>query len=333
MNLVRIMRGIQNALIREIRFNLWRVHPLRFSRQLDTIPIKSPIFLLGVQGGGLTLLARMLHRHPQVVYVTGNSKYWAGPDEMQIVMEPLLPPELAGLHRNQPYHPDYPYRDWLYATDELLPLYRKTAADATPMMAYRFQRAIRLTIALYASNPQNARFVDKSQTFTVRLSLVNALLAPYNPHFILVTRNPYAVIYRAATRVHSVKRTASSLEERLRLAAQHWANSFRCALEDAFEVKHFFIVRFEDLLKEPERWLKEICSFTGLSFIYEMLPAPEHRIPIGSTGSARGDHKWYPLRPNVNQPYLESLEPWMIELIDAIAGDLARQWEYTPEGP
>lgn len=333
MKALRIVQGIQNALTHRIRFNLWRVHPLRFSPYLNKIPIDRPIFLLGVQGGGLTLLARMLHRHPQAVYVTGNHRWWAGPDEMQNVMGPILPPELTGLHHKIPPHPAYPHRDWLYAIDDLLPLYRRRAQDATPEMAWQFQRAIRLAIGMYAPNPQQARFVDKSQSFTVRLSLVNALLAPYHPRFILVTRNPYAMVYRAATRVASIQQAASSLEDRLRLAAQHWANSFRCALEDAPEVEYFTVVRFEDLLKEPERWLREICDFVGFSFEPDMIPAPEHRIPLGSTGSSRGDHKWYPLRPDVNQPYLRALEPWMIELIDAAAGDLARRWAYTPEGP
>ena len=119
----------------------------------------------------------------------------------------------------------------------------------------------------------------------------------------------------------------------MRLAAQHWANSMRCALEDGQEMEHFLVVRFEDVLRDPETWLRNICAFAGLTFVPQMIPRPEDRIPIGSTGSSRGDHKWYPLRPQVNRPYLEALESWMIDLIDATIGDLATRWGYTPEGP
>jgi len=333
MCLSRVIRGFQNALIRETRRNLWRIHPLRLSRQLDVIPIDRPIFLLGVQGGGLTLLARMLHRHPQVVYVTGNRAYWAGPDEMQNVMGPLLPTELTGIRHKIPPHPGYPRRSWLYAIDDLLPLYRKTSRDAAPAMACQFRRAIRLAIGMHAPDPRHARFVDKSQSFTVRLSLVNALLAPYRPHFVLVTRNPYAMIYRAAVQTTPISRLNRPIEDRLRLAAQHWRNSFLCALEDEPEVDRFFTLRFEDLLREPEECLRNICAFVGLSFRADMLPKPDHRIPLGSTGSIRGDHKWYPLRSDVNQRYLQDLKPWMLELIEPLVGTLARRWQYTPEGP
>lgn len=329
----RTLCGGLNLLALFLRRHLWRVHPRRFLRDLEAVPIDRPIFLLGVQGGGLTLIARMLRRHRDVVSVTGNASYWAGPDEMQNVMGAYLPPELTGLQHKIPPHPRFPRRGWLYATDELLPLYRKTAADATEDMARRFRRAIRIALVVHARDVHRARFVDKSQTFTVRLSLVNALLRDCDPHFVLVTRNPYAMCFRAATRVRVLQQLDLPLEARLDLAAQHWANSFRCALEDAPEVAHFKIVRFEDVLQDPERWLRELCTFTGLDFDPAMLPAPNHRLPLGATGSTRGDHKWYPLRPEVNRPYLDALTPRMVDVIENRVGELAKRWGYAPEGP
>jgi len=329
----RVLRGGLNLLLLYLRLHLWRVHPRRFLRDLEAIPIDRPIFLLGVQGGGLTLIARILRRHPDVISVTGNASYWAGPDEMQNVMGSFLPPELTGLHHKIPPHSRYPQRDNLYAIDELLPLYRKTAADATEEMARQFQRALRIALAIHARDVHRARFVDKSQTFTVRLSLVNALLRDCDPYFVLVTRNPYAMCFRAATRVRTLQQLNLPLETRLDLAAQHWANSFRCALEDAGEAAHFLVMRFEDVVREPERWVQELCAFVYLDFDPAMLPAPDHRFPLGAIGSSRGDHKWYPLRPKVNQPYLNALAPWMVDIIDGRVGELARRWHYSPEGP
>lgn len=77
------------------------------------------------KGGGLTLLARMLRRHPQVVSVTGDHRYWSGADEMHTVFGPILPSELTGTRYKVPWpdHPVYkPPRSWTYACDELLPL-------------------------------------------------------------------------------------------------------------------------------------------------------------------------------------------------------------------
>lgn len=323
-------RRLLNLPLLYARRNLWRVHPYRFT-SLTQIPINKPVFLLGVQGGGLTLLARMMRRHPEMVSVTGNNAYWAGPDEMQNVMGDFLPAQLTGLHAKIPSHPQYSNRDWLYAIDDLLPLYRHTATDATPEIKRRFQKAIRIPLAMYAKHATQARFIDKSQTYTVRLGLINALLAESNPYFILVTRNPYALCYRSATRVKTLTSLNLSLEERLNLAGQHWANSMKAALEDASTVANFKTIRFENLLLSPEETLQKICRFTGLSWRPEMLPAPDDRFPLGSTGSSKGDHKWYPLRTDVNQPYLYALEPWMISTLDSCVGQLADKWRYSPK--
>lgn len=200
-------------------------------------------------------------------------------------------------------------------------------------MARQFQRVIRLVVGLHAHNPSRARFVDKSQSYTVRVALVNALLKPFQPRFVLVTRNPYAMVYRAAIVSTAISRLNLPPEERLRLAAQHWRNSFLCALEDEPEVEHFLTLRFEDLLREPEEHLRNVCAFADLSFHTDMLPGPNHRFPLGSTGSSRGDRKWYPLRPDANRRYLEELEPWMLDLVEPIVGPLASRWQYMPEGP
>ena len=74
--------------------NNWLFYPLRFFTQFKHINIDRPIFLLGNQGDGLTLIARMLRRHPDVVSITGNHTYWSGADEMQKVMMCRLPASL-----------------------------------------------------------------------------------------------------------------------------------------------------------------------------------------------------------------------------------------------
>jgi hypothetical protein len=330
---LRLSRGTINLSRLNLRRSLWRIHPRRFLPDVGEVPIQRPVFLLGVQGGGLTLTARMLRRHRDVVCVSGNAGFWAGPDEMQNIMGSYLPAEMTGLHHHVPPHPDFPERGALYAIDELLPLYRKTAADATEEVAQRFRRAMQLVIAIYARDRQRARFVDKSQTFTVRLGLVHGLLDGCDPRFILITRNPYAMCYRAAVTTTPISRLPRSEAERFTFAAQHWHNSFRCALEDAGAGIPLLTLRFEDLLCSPETWLRRICDFAALDFHPSMLPAPTHRLPLGSTNSSRGDRKWYPLRPDVNHPYLERLQPWMVETITRRTGELAERWGYTPEGP
>jgi len=76
------------------------------------------------------------------------------------------------------------------------------------------------------------RFVDKSQVYTVLVSLIRELLKDYNPKFVLVVNNPYTAYYRAAlSKAQDMEwlKGKLSFKERLEICAQHWVNSIRCA--------------------------------------------------------------------------------------------------------
>jgi hypothetical protein len=116
------------------------------------------------------------------------------------------------------------------------------------------------------------------------------------------------------------------------LAAQHWANSYSCALEDIKKNGDIsaLTLRFEDILQNPSQRLKDICDFVELDYHADMLPRSHHRFPIGSTGSSKGDQKWYPIRPEVNEPYLDKVEPWMIQVVDEEIKELSDRFNYKP---
>ena len=310
--------------------NNWMLDPRFYFYSYRDISIDRPIFLIGNQGDGLTLVSRILRRHPDVISVTGNCNYWSGADEMQNVFGPALPAKLTGIRYKAPKHPILtPPRSWSYATDELLPAYRKTEEDANEELARSLKRIIRYLIGRYSlTRDQPARFVDKSQVFTVRVSLINELLKEHDPKFVLITRNPYASCYRAALgKAGDMKRYKKILpfEERLKLCAQHWSNSMKCVLEDEGRIdKKILHVRFEDLLAHPTENIKRICEFVELGFDEDMLPHPEHKIPLGTKYRDR----WYPMRPGVNDQYLKRLDRKAIEIIDDRCGELAMKFGY-----
>ena len=104
--------------------------------------------------------------------------------------------------------------------------------------------------------------------------------------------SPYASCYRAALgKTQDMKRLKGKLsfKERLEICAQHWTNSIHCALED--QDKYMIIVRFEELVKSPEKTLKDICNHVELDFQKEMIPAAHQKVPFGS----RFRNRWYPL--------------------------------------
>lgn len=308
--------------------NNWMLDPRAYVANYRSASIDKPIFFLGVQGGGLTLVSRMLRRHPSVVSVTGNYQYWTGADEMHTVFGPILPAELTGTKYKAPW-PDHPLlvppRSWTYACDDLLPFYRETADDATEELKACFERLIRMCVSRHAIDKHSAQFTDKSQVYTVRVSLIRKLIEEHHPRFLLVTTNPYAVCYKAASGYAKDMRaleTRLSFDQRLEICAQHWANSMRCALEDRAD--DMMIMKFSDILKEPARNLRRICHHVGLEFDTRMLPSPTDRIPVGSRYRTR----WYPLESDRALRYLDKAQPNEIEIVHRYCSEIARELGY-----
>jgi len=326
-----VLYTILNTLYYHWRRNNWILDPRRFFREYDEVEIDRPIFFVGNQGAGITLIARMIRRHPDVVSISGDHTHWAGADEMQRVMEWRLSPNLK-LARfgfwGEPNHPRMSRpRSWSYATDDLLPGYRKTASDYNDTDAHKLRFLIREALHRYGEGQSEKRFVDKSQVFTVKMRFVQALLSETEPYFVLITRNPYAACYRAAQgKAIDMERYARhmTLDERIKLCAQHWSNAMQCALEDGAQLDHFKRMRFEDFLNIPQESLKSLCSFLDVSFSSNLLPQEQHRVPLGS----RFRNKWHPLRPEVNQSYLQDISAKHVGLIARRCESLARQLGY-----
>ncbi|OGV51865.1 MAG: hypothetical protein A2X49_03600 [Lentisphaerae bacterium GWF2_52_8] len=305
-----------------------------FSWPFDRIKIDRPIFFLGVQGGGLTLIARIFQRHPQIVFCRGNSSTWDnGENEMQVTI-PDLPPELS-LLTNPHKHPSYPtnlFRYWTYALDDNVANYKHDEKDITPELSARFQRCIKKIIRAYASDPGNCRFMDKSQLYTIEMPFVHEMIRECDPHFILVTRNPYAMCHRVAGKYYMNKRKNNlpfNYEKSIKLCAQHWRNSYSIALADKIHVPHFTMIRFEDFLAKPEETIRELCNFCGLSFEPDMMPAPSQKHSIFNSMTGR----WYPLRSDANQSYLKELDSLAKITIKNECDELACLFGYSPEGP
>jgi len=308
--------------------NNWMLNPKNYIFPYENIPIIKPVFLLGNQGDGLTLLARMLKRNSQVVSVTGNCKYWAGADEMQNVFEPILSPDISGIRVRAHPHPILiPPRSWSYACDDLIGKYRKTEKDADNKMRRKIRRAIGMVIHRYGKNIDNPRFVDKSQVFTVKISFINELLKDCSPYFILVTRNPYVTCFRAATgKARDMEKYSKffSLDERMKICIEHWHNVMKAVEDDRNKIDNFIAIKFEDLIEKPKQILKKTCDFIQLNFSIDMIPQKHHKLPFG----VRFKDRWYPLRTHVNKKYLEQIPKKYVEWIHQKCGEVAEKYGY-----
>ena len=312
--------------------------PRRLYIPLHTIPIDRPIFVVGTQGAGLTLLTRMIRRHPHVVTIGGGASFWTGLDEMD--KHPvghyhfpdaltLRAPGYRNMTGREEEHSLFGLeRSWVYATDDLYPHYRKTAEDATSSVCDALRTKIRQSIRAYAPDMSRARFLDKSQSYALKIPLIRACLP--DALFVVQTRDPYVMCWREAAARPAIKyrlwKERPSLEVGLRLAAQHWRNTYETALEDLRDRPYGLFIRFEDLLASPEQTLKHVLAFLDLEFFPDMLPQPHHRLPLGS----QDPEKWYPLRADANERYLRQLPEVAIRIVYEELGEIAEMFGYFP---
>jgi hypothetical protein len=309
------------------RRDRWRVSLRRTLSSVDGTPLDRPIFVLGVQGGGTTLVCRCLLRHSVVVSMAGASDYWVATDELGFVRNRMrrLPPALwSSAHRTDLNDPLLGTEHAsIYASDFMLPRYRNTAEDATAEDAATFARLLREHIAVYARDPRRARFVDKTHTYTVKIPYLDRLLDGHQPHFVLVVRNPSTTSFRAVRRKPPSWRRDVAYEDQLRLVAQHWRNSTRLALQDGIATGRFIALRFEDFLVNPSAVVRAICDSVHLGYDDDLIPQPEHTIPFATLP---WDRKWYPLEGDEWRDQVGDLEA---QIVEEECGELIDDLGYT----
>ncbi len=322
-----------NLLVYAWKRNNWIVSPWRWVDGTKRVDIDRPIFLVGNQGAGLTFVSRMLRRKKGVVSVTGNHEYWSGADEMQRAMAPRLPAALrltGGVLGGEPPHQRFsPPRSWTYASDDLFQAYHMTEENYKPEWSKKLRKIISECILRFSNNRENARFIDKSQIFTLKIRLVNELIRDLNPHFVLITRNPYVACYRAASgKALDMRRYSDLLKfgERLKICSSHWKNAIGNAIKDGEKIDNFMITKFENVIKNTKKEMENICNFLGIEFSERMIPSKNDEVPLGT----RFEGKWYPIRRNVNKKYYGLIGSNHIEMVDNKVGKLARRLNYEP---
>ena len=315
-------------------FSAYRSSKYYFSHRnlhirLRSINVDRPIFILGVQGGGLTIIAKALQRHKDVIFCKGNNVHWdAAENEMQNYIFDM--PEELSLFNNMKFNDKYKttlFRYWTYALDETINLYRLNPDYIDYDLREKFVRVINKIIRSYAHDLKKCRFIDKSQMFTINILPIYKMLKEYNPYFILVTRNPYAMCKRVVDKYYENPDEhdfSFSHETNLRLCCQHWRNSYTYAIEDGKVVENFKIVKFEDFLISPYDFLKDLCDYVGLDFDTRIVPGPNQKSSVYCQMKSR----WYPAKADANNKYIQQLTKDEIVIIKSECDDLIKQFGY-----
>jgi hypothetical protein len=95
--------------------------------------------------------------------------------------------------------------------------------------------------------------LEKSPPNLIRTRFLQAMFPP--SYFIVLMRHPIAVAY--ATQ----KWSKSSLESLVR----HWITCHDIFNRDRVHLKNVFVIKYEELVSQPERTLTSICTFLGIA--------------------------------------------------------------------
>ena len=221
-------------------------------------------------------------------------------------------------------------RNWTYACSDSIEQYRKTEIDFCENDFQALGDQIRALLRAYSLDLENSRFIDKSQTFTLKIPLLRKFFP--DSKFILISRNPFASCWRQVS-LHkdnspdywfsSWNKKVSQMEA-LQYAAEHWKNSYQTAVDDLSKDAKTCFIKYEDFLATPENILQKILDHIELPFQENLLPDSNQKVPLGSVART----KWFPLKTDINSNYLSEMPIEAVDIIEKGVGQLAKDFSY-----
>ncbi|WP_100643202.1 sulfotransferase family protein [Alteromonas facilis] len=187
------------------------------------------VFIVGCYNSGTTLLSELMGRHPKIS---------ALPTEGHFITDQFQKDYDLGIPRM-----------WVDRED----IFRLDESDEGPDVA-RIKKEWGMRLDL--SKPV---LVEKSPPNAARTRWFQKYFE--NAHFIGIVRNGYAVAEGI-----SRKGDPTSIKEGwpIEKSAWQWARSNQIMLDDAEHLKHFHLLKYEDLATAPQESLDKIAAFLGL---------------------------------------------------------------------
>ncbi len=173
-------------------------------------------------------------------------------------------------------------------------------------------------VGLFGTAPTAHRFVEKS----VENAEYAAMLQDWYPDakFLHIVRNPYATI--VALRRHSAVRRYPYLGP----IVQAMASGYYHAYKNPLIMENYRVVRFEDLLLQPELIMGQIADFVGIEFTEVLLtPTTMGEIWQGNSAvsGAFAGISQEPLRH-----WEKRITPLEAQMVAATFGHVLELWEY-----
>lgn len=245
------------------------------------------IFVIGCYNSGTTLLASVLARHPAIAGLRTEGVY---------LTDSLPYPEACGWPRM-----------WSQCLDRI-----RLPVDGGAERARRIRRQWSIWYRRGAEN-----LLEKSVANAARIPFLDAHFQP--AYFIYIVRDGYATAAGIRQKAN-LKRWDNPHAETgypMRLCAGQWLATDELVRADGREVRHFHVVRYEDLTDRPGAVLGDITAFLGLT------PMPDH--VARRTWNVHDQRA--PIR-NMNEASIARLSPEDVDVIESVAGERLRAYGY-----
>lgn len=221
---------------------------------------QGPLFIIGLPRSGTKLLRGLLNQNPRIFIPIVETHYL--PHFVNAYPDPLDEQRLAELFdafRQTTFYENYLRLGTVLTVQQLI---ERVDTPTTWASLFKFLQIY------YATQGKPERFEgiwgDKTPKYIYRIAELNRLYP--QARFLHIIRDPrdYAV---------SVNRAWGKSVYR---AAEEWRDGIEQARRNAQKVNGRYLeIRYEQLLQQPERTLKEVCHFLQCAFTPQMLTTSE----------------------------------------------------------
>jgi hypothetical protein len=279
-------------------------------RAMNTFP-----FIVARGRSGTTLLRAMFDAHPDM----------AIPNESHFVVQfaqrrsKYESPECFELERfTGDLFDHWAFRRWGLQQEAVIEAFHATSPLDYPT-------AMRTLYATYARSHRKTRYGDKTPSYVLSIDLLAATF-------------PEAVFIHLIRDGRDVALSYLDTDfgsRTLGQAAIAWDRFVRAGRTSGRRLGHsrYREVRYEDLVRDPERVLQELCAFVGLSFDARMLRYHERADDLVSQMPHQDHHRNLYRPPTLAlRDWRRELSPKDIEVFQSLAGELLDELGYE-SGP
>lgn len=299
--------------IAAIVFSVFRaIEKLIWGRRIDSVQLKyPPVFIIGFNRSGTTLLHTLLCQDPKAAYtttlqtvfpyITLSQKWWLGPLANSLV------PEKRPFD-NVPMNMKFPQEEE-FAISNLLPnsVYNffvfpqdfdriiEKNYDPTNMTAKErahWKRTYRALVAKSLINTEGERYISKNPQNLPRIGLLEELYP--GSHYIFLYRDPYVVVESLYNFILAIFPGIQLQPVPGTYTRQSVARFYARAMKSYFEMKAnpstppIMEIRMEEFMKDKIKTLRTIYSFCGMDGFEELVAVFEdyltkHPVPPHET--------------------------------------------------